>query len=81
MGRNFPLTSSFLSSRLLLDQVDEAPRPRAGLPEQNVSKGYFVRIVPLHPAYKAGPAGHGPVKMPLPPSRNAGLCAARRNPS
>ena len=39
---------------------------RAGLPghasgEQNVSKGNFIRIVPLDPAYKAGLAGHVPV--------------------
>jgi len=38
--------------------------------EQNVSKGYFVRTVPLHPA------GPGPANMP----RNAGLVAGRRNP-
>jgi hypothetical protein len=44
------------------------PAHRAGLPghasgEQNVSKGSFVYIVPLHPAYKAGLAGHVPVKI------------------
>jgi hypothetical protein len=38
----------------------------AGLPahasgEQNVSKGSFVHIVPLDPAYKVGLAGHVPV--------------------
>ena len=43
------------------------PAHRAGLPEpasgeQNVSKGIFVHIVPLDPAYKAGLAGHVPVK-------------------
>jgi hypothetical protein len=43
------------------------PAHRAGLPghasgEQYVSKGSFAHIVPLDPAYKAGLAGHFPVK-------------------
>jgi hypothetical protein len=43
------------------------PARRAELPghasgEQYVSKGNFVHIVPLDSAYKAGLAGHVPVK-------------------
>ena len=43
------------------------PAQRAELPghvsgEQNVSQGSFIPIVPLNPAYKAGVAGHVPVK-------------------
>ena len=36
----------------------EAPRPQGGASR----RGSFVRIVPLDPAYKAGLAGHLPVK-------------------
>jgi hypothetical protein len=44
----------------------EAPRRKGGgsrarRGEQNVSQGNFIYIVPLDPAYKAGP-GHLPVK-------------------
>ena len=39
----------------------EAPRPQGGASR----RGSFVRIVPLDPAYKAGLAGHLPVKKPL----------------
>ena len=44
------------------------PAHRAGLPghasgEQNVSKGNFVHIVPLDPAYEAGIAEHVPAKL------------------
>ncbi len=37
-----------------------ASRARSG--EQNVSQGNFIYIVPLDPAYKAGLAGHLPVR-------------------
>ncbi len=37
----------------------EAPRPQGGASR----KGNFVHIVPLDPAYKAGLAGHVPVKV------------------
>jgi hypothetical protein len=45
----------------------EAPRPQGGASrtrsgEHNVSKGNFIHIVPLDPAYKAGLAGHAPAK-------------------
>jgi len=45
----------------------EAPRPQGGASrarsgEQDANKGSFVHIVPLDPAYKAGLAGHVPVK-------------------
>jgi hypothetical protein len=46
----------------------EAPRPqgetsRARSGEQKASKGNFILIVPLYPAYKAGLRGHLPVKV------------------
>jgi hypothetical protein len=55
------------------------PALRAGLPghasgEQNVSKGSFVHIVPLDPAYEAGLAGHVPVK-----TQNSKLKVASNN--
>jgi hypothetical protein len=34
----------------------EAPRPQGGTSRHC----YIIHIVPLNPAYKAGPAGHGP---------------------
>jgi hypothetical protein len=40
------------------DNANEAPRPQGGASR----KGSFVHIVPLDPAYKAGLAGHVPVK-------------------
>jgi len=45
----------------------EAPRPQGGASrarsgERLASKGNFVHIVPLDPAYKAGLVGHVPVK-------------------
>jgi len=43
---------------LLLPLGCEAPRPQGGASR----KGNFVYIVPLDPAYKAGLAGHVPVK-------------------
>ena len=48
----------------------EVPRPQGGASrarsgEQNVSKGSFVHIVPLDPAYKAGLAGHVPANYGL----------------
>ena len=46
----------------------EAPCPQVGASrarsgEPDASKGSFVHIVPLNPAYKAGLAGHAPVRM------------------
>jgi hypothetical protein len=41
-----------------LTKRSEAPRPQAGASR----KGNIVLIVPLDPAYKAGLAGHLPVK-------------------
>jgi hypothetical protein len=48
----------------------EAPRPQAGAfrarsGERKASQGNIVLIVPLNPAYKAGLAGHLPVKWLL----------------
>jgi hypothetical protein len=40
-------------------ELIEAPRPQGGASR----KGNFVHIVPLDPAYKAGLAGHVPVKI------------------
>ncbi len=42
-------------------QRAEASRARSG--EQNVSQDNLICIVPLAPAYKAGLAGHLPVKL------------------
>ena len=41
----------------------EAPHPKDGASR----KGSFVHIVPLNPAYKAGVAGHVPVKRRIRP--------------
>jgi hypothetical protein len=43
----------------MLHAVCEAPRPQGGASR----KGNFIHIVPLHPAEKAGLAGHVPVKI------------------
>ncbi len=43
----------------MLQEIDcEAPRPQGGASR----KGNFILIVPLDPAYKAGLAGHLPVR-------------------
>ena len=52
----------------VIEKVMKLLARRAGLPghasgEQNVSKGSFIRIVPLDPAYKADVAGHVPVRL------------------
>ena len=49
---------SFQSNTHLESLVCEAARPQGGASR----KGSFVRIVPLDPAYKAGLAGHLPVR-------------------
>ena len=51
-GRSTELTALSMSNGL--------PGHASG--EQNVSKGNFIHIAPLNPAYKAGLAGHAPVK-------------------
>jgi hypothetical protein len=46
----------------LIKSKCEAPRPYKGGASR---KGNFVHIVPLDPAYKAGLAGHVPVKLQM----------------
>jgi hypothetical protein len=69
MTRNASLKrrSDFPIGQDYLRKSCEAPRPqgrasRARSGEPDASKGNFVHIVPLDPAYKAGLAGHVPVK-------------------
>jgi len=48
-----------------------ASRARSG--EQDASKGNFIHIVPLNPAYKAGLAGHAPVNGSSIPKKGRGF--------
>jgi hypothetical protein len=52
---------------LVRGRLSEALRPQGGASrarsgEQDASKGNFIHIADLNPAYKAGLAGHAPVK-------------------
>ncbi len=53
----------------------EAPRPQDGASRQGVT----IHIVPLDPAYKAGLAGHVPVKGSSLPALPTGRQAAGRD--
>ena len=64
----------------------EAPRPQGGASrarsgEQEASKGNFILIVPLDPAYKAGLAGYLPVKIRSPMRRKTLFDKRQRLPA
>jgi hypothetical protein len=64
----FSLRTLISNVKIQMTNECEAPRPQGGASrarsgEPDASKGNFVHIVPLDPAYKAGLAGHVPVKL------------------